>query len=304
MELTVDLGKLVLKNPILTASGTFGYGLEFADFYSLDVLGGIVVKGLSLEPRQGNPEPRLVETPCGLLNAIGLQNIGAKAFIRDILPLLPWDKTSVIVNMYARSVEEFSRLASMLAAAEGVAALEVNISCPNVQKGGLLFGQDPFQSQEVTQAVKANAGQKAVIVKLSPNVTDIVTIAQAVEQGGADCISLINTLGGMAVDVKTRRPSLGNVFGGLSGPAIKPVALKMVYQVCQSVKVPVIGIGGITSAEDVLEFILVGAHAVQVGSANFLRPDICKKIIDELKKQVVALGLAGWEGFRGKLLLD
>jgi dihydroorotate dehydrogenase (NAD+) catalytic subunit len=282
MDLRVEFAGLVLKNPIITASGTFGFGLEFQDFGDIRRLGGIVVKGLSLTPREGNPMPRIVETSCGMLNAIGIQNPGVEAFVRDKLPLLPWRETAIIANLYACSVQEFGALSGVLAAEEGVAALEVNVSCPNVQSGGAAFGQDPAQIRKVTEEVKKHGGGKPVIVKLSPNVTDIGLCARAAQDGGADAVSLINTLLGMAVDIRTRKPRLANVVGGLSGPAIKPVALRCVHQACRAVKIPVIGIGGIASAEDALEFILVGASAVQVGTANFLRPDQAFRIVDEL----------------------
>jgi dihydroorotate dehydrogenase (NAD+) catalytic subunit len=301
MQLDVNLPKLKLKNPILTASGTFGYGLEYQQYGELDNLGGMVVKGLSLKPRKGNPMPRIAETSCGMLNAIGLQNIGARAFVEQKLPNLPWDKTAVIANLYAQQCSEFAELAGYLAAQEGIAALEVNISCPNVKQGGLQFGQDPVMAAEVCQAVKDRAGSKPVIVKLSPNVTNIVQIAQKLEQAGADCLSLINTLSAMAVDIYSRKPKLANGIGGLSGPAIKPVALRMVYQVCQAVSIPVIGIGGIVSAEDVLEFILVGAHAVQIGSANFISPDRSFTLVKELEELCAKLDINNWADFRGQV---
>lgn len=301
MDLSVNIAGLRLKNPILTASGTFGYGLEFTPYGDLKNLGGIVVKGLSWEPREGNPMPRIAETPCGMLNAIGLQNIGVQAFVEKKLPLLPWSEVPVIANLYACDAEEFARLAEYLAQQEGIAALEVNISCPNVRAGGVLFGQDPLQAAQVTKAVKTKAGAKPVIVKLSPNVTDIADIARAVADGGADALSLINTLTGMAVDIHTRKPRLANVFGGLSGPAVKPVALRCVYQVCRAVSLPVIGIGGIASAEDALEFILLGASAVQVGTANFLRPDMSFRIAEELPGLLRELKITSLESFRGSL---
>jgi dihydroorotate dehydrogenase (NAD+) catalytic subunit len=301
MDLSVRLGSLRLNNPIITASGTFGYGLEFAPYGDLKRLGGIAVKGLSLKPRAGNPVPRIAETPCGMLNAIGLQNIGVERFLRDKLPLLPWKETAIIANLYGQSEEEFTALASMLAAEPGIAALEVNISCPNVKEGGVQFGQDPACAAGVTRAVKRAAGAKPVMVKLSPNVADIAAIGRAVASEGADMISLINTLSGMAVDVRTRRPRLANLYGGLSGPAIKPVALRMVHQLCRAVSVPVVGLGGIASAEDVLEFILVGATAVQVGTANFLRPDFAFRLVDEIEALAMELGICSWEEFRGSL---
>lgn len=301
MDPSVTIAGLRLKNPILTASGTFGYGLEFMPYGDLTALGGIVVKGLSWEPREGNPMPRIAETPCGMLNAIGLQNIGAREFVQKKLPHLPWADVPVIANLYACDALEFARLAEYLADQQGIAALEVNISCPNVRAGGSLFGQDPLQAAQVTAAVKAKAGGKPVIVKLSPNVTDIAAIARAVADAGADALALINTLTGMAVDIRTRTSRLANVVGGLSGPAIKPVALRCVHQVCQAVDLPVIGIGGIASAEDALEFILVGASAVQVGTANFLRPDMSFRIAAQLPALLHELGVSSWEEFRGSL---
>jgi dihydroorotate dehydrogenase (NAD+) catalytic subunit len=301
MNLAVELAGLRLKNPVLTASGTFGYGVEFAPYGDLTELGGIVVKGLSWEPRAGNAMPRIAETPCGMLNAIGLQNIGVRRFVAEKLPLLPWAEVPVIANLYACDVEDFARLAEFLAGQEGVAALEVNISCPNVQAGGILFGQDPAQAARVTRAVKDRAGAKPVIVKLSPNVTDITTVAKAAADGGADILALINTLSGMAVDVRTRKPRLANIIGGLSGPAIKPVGLRCVYQVSRAVDLPIIGLGGIASAEDVLEYILVGAWAVQIGTANFLRPDTAFRIAADLPDLLDELGVTAWEEFRGAL---
>ena len=301
MDLSVDLGKLCLKNPIMSASGTFGYGLEFSSFGDLKELGAIVVKGLSIKPKKGNPVPRISETPCGMLNAIGLQNIGVESFLKNKLPLLPWKETPVVVNLYAQSAQEFGELTGILSNEPGIAALEINISCPNVREGGVQFGQSPKAAAAVVSEVKKRCGDKPLIIKLSPNVTDIRAIAQAVQRSGADMISLINTLGGMAVDVYTRKPRLANVFGGLSGPAIKPVALKMVYEVCGEVDIPVIGLGGISSAEDVLEFILVGAHAVQIGTANFLRPDFIFNLIRELPQTMSRTGVTSLEEFRGGL---
>lgn len=298
MNMKVQCGPLRLKNPIVAASGTFGYGQEFARFGDLERLGGFVVKGLSLKPRQGNPEPRLAETASGMLNAIGLQNIGVERFLKEKLPRLPWDKTAVIANLYAQDEAEFASLAGMLADEPGVAALEVNISCPNVKSGGVQFGQDPACAAGVTRAVKKRAGKTPVMVKLSPNVADITAVARAVQDEGADMLSLINTLSGMAVDAATRRPVLANVVGGLSGPAIKPVALRMVFQVCRAVDTPVMGMGGIVSARDVLEFLLVGAHAVQVGTASFLRPDACFRLVDEVHAEAERLGVTDWDAFR------
>ncbi|MEA5089324.1 dihydroorotate dehydrogenase [Solidesulfovibrio sp.] len=300
-DASVRLAGLALKNPVLTASGTFGYGLEFAPYGDLQALGGIVVKGLSLKPRLGNPMPRIAETPCGMLNAIGLQNCGVEKFLRDKLPLLPHATTPIVANLYACDADEFAELAGVLSAAEGVAALEVNISCPNVKAGGIAFGQDPAMAGRLAEAVKKRAGDKPVWVKLSPNVTDIVEIARAAVLGGADALTCINTLTGMAVDIRTRRPRLANVIGGLSGPAIKPVALRCVWQVCRAVSAPVIAVGGISSAEDALEFILVGAHAVQIGTANFMRPDMAFRIAERLPALMEELGIESLDAYRGSL---
>ncbi|CAK7005585.1 MAG: Dihydroorotate dehydrogenase B (NAD(+)), catalytic subunit [Desulfovibrio sp.] len=308
MDLSVTLNgqthDLSLKNPILTASGTFGYGVEFASYGDLASLGGMVVKGLSLEPREGNPSPRIVETVSGMLNAVGLQNDGVDAFCTQKLPLLPWQETAVMANIYASSAEEFGRLAARLNDEEGVAALEVNVSCPNVREGGVAFGQDPGMIAQVTSIVRHAAPGKHIMVKLSPNVTDITVMARAAEDAGADSISCINTLLGMAVDLKTRRPSLANVVGGLSGPAIKPVALRCVWQVARAVKIPVIGVGGISCVEDVLEFILAGAHAVQIGTASFMRPDCAFDLVQQLPEACERLGITSLEELRGSLQLD
>ena len=294
-------GSLVLKNPVLTASGTFGYGLEFVPYGNLAELGGIVSKGLSLRPKQGNPTPRIAETACGMLNAVGLQNCGVEEFIGHYLPQLPVADLPVIANIYADNLTDFGELAAILGKTPGLAALEVNISCPNVSCGGVLFGQDPEQAAKVTEAVKKNSGNLPVIIKLSPNVTDITAIARACEGAGSDMISCINTLTGLAVDLRKRAPLLANVTGGLSGPAIKPVALRCVWQVVRAVKIPVIGLGGVSSAEDVLEFILVGAHAVQVGTAKFTRPDRSFQLVRELAELMDKLGINSLEEFRGSL---
>ncbi|MFP3981493.1 MAG: dihydroorotate dehydrogenase [Desulfobacterales bacterium] len=280
-DLAVDIGGICLKNPILTASGTFGYGVEFEELVDLSRLGGIIVKGLSLAPDAGNPPPRIVETASGMLNAIGLENIGIDAFIRDKLPRLSGYDTPVIVNTYATTEEAYAELAARIDTVEQVAGIEVNISCPNVKAGGAAFGVDTQAAGRVVTAVRRNT-KKPVIVKLSPNVTDIVCVARRVEDSGADAVSLINTITGMAVDIHTRRPKLGNVTGGLSGPAIKPVALRMVWQAAGAVKIPVIGIGGIMCAEDVLEFMIAGATAVEIGTANFANPQVTMEIIDGL----------------------
>lgn len=305
MDLSVTLKgptqSLHLKNPVLTASGTFGYGMEFAPYGDLTSLGGIIVKGLSLLPRDGNPCPRIVETTAGMLNAVGLQNDGVEAFCKEKLPRLPWQHLPVIANLYATSPAEFGELAARLNEEEGVAALEVNVSCPNVKSGGILFGQDPKLAAAVTRAARDAAPNKPLIIKLSPNVTDIALMARSVQDAGADMISCINTLSGMAVDVARRKPRLANVIGGLSGPAIKPVALRCVWQVCTAVDIPVIGLGGICSVEDVLEFILVGAHAVQIGTANFISPDRAFEIVKELPAVCRQLGVTSLDELRGSL---
>ncbi|RWX51778.1 dihydroorotate oxidase B, catalytic subunit [Candidatus Electrothrix marina] len=280
-DLRVQIGSLALRNPVMTASGTFGYAREFANLVDLDRLGGIIVKGISLQPKPGNPPPRIVETACGMLNAIGLENVGVDRFITGKMPYLRKLSTPVVVNILGDSVEEYSEIARRLDGAEGVAALEVNISCPNVKKGGVAFGTVPEMAARVTEAVRRFT-TLPLIVKLSPNVTDIVLMARAVADAGADAVSLINTLIGMAIDPVSRRPRLANVIGGLSGPAIKPVALRMVWQVAQAVSLPVIGIGGITTAADALEFLLAGASAVQVGTANFYDPSAAENIVQGL----------------------
>ncbi len=302
MDLSVNLGAgLTIKNPIIPASGTFGYGVEFASFGDLTQLGAIIVKGLSLQPRAGNAMPRVTETAAGMLNAVGLQNDGVESFIKDKLPRLPWKETPIIANIYASCADDFAELAAILSAEEGVAGLEVNISCPNVHEGGILFGQDPHMAAKLTEAVRKAAPNTPLMVKLSPNVTNIVTIAKAVEDAGADSISCINTLSGMAVDIRTRKPQLANVIGGLSGPAIKPVALRCVWQVAQAVKIPVVGLGGISCAKDVLEFILVGAHAVQVGTANFMRPDFCFTLAEEVSALCKEYNIENLKTLRGTL---
>ncbi|WP_028323001.1 dihydroorotate dehydrogenase [Desulfatiglans anilini] len=278
VDMRVSLGPLQLKNPVVAASGTYGYGEEYAELVDPSLLGGIVVKGLSLKPREGNPPPRIVETPCGMLNAIGLANCGLDRFLAEKVPLLDNLDTAVIVNIYGHSTAEYGDLAEALRGVDAVDALEVNISCPNVECGGLAFGTDPLAAARVTESVVRHA-DKPVIVKLSPNVTDIRVIARAVEAAGADALSLINTLTGMAVDVASRRPLLGNVSGGLSGPAIKPVALYMLYQTVRAVHIPVMGMGGIMGARDALEFLITGATALQVGTAHFVDPRASIEIV-------------------------
>jgi dihydroorotate dehydrogenase (NAD+) catalytic subunit len=279
MDLTVEIGNLKLKNPVITASGTFGYGEEYSEFVDLDRLGAVVVKGLSTHPKEGNPPPRIVETAAGMLNSIGLQNIGIERFIKDKLPFLRRFNTCVIVNFFGDSVEEFVEAAIRLSAAEGIHGLEMNISCPNKQAGWCIFGTDPRVTFEVVNAVRKKTALP-LIVKLSPNVTDIALMARTAEDAGADAVSLINTITGMAIDIRTRMPKLGNIAGGLSGPAVKPVAVRMVYEVFKAVKIPVIGMGGIMTAEDAIEFIIAGASAVAVGTANFVRPSATMEILD------------------------
>lgn len=283
IKMAVNIGGLLLKNPVMTASGTFGYGKSYADYVDLNKLGAVVVKGLSLKPRLGNPPPRIMETASGMLNAVGLQNIGVEAFVEEKLPFLRGYDVAVVANIYGESYSEYQQVAKRLSLAKGVHALEVNVSCPNVKKGGLSFGSDPKIAAEVTRRVKGET-HLPVIVKLTPNVTDIAAIAEAVEKAGADAVSLINTLAGMSVNLKTRRPHLKNVTGGLSGPAIKPVALRMVWQVVQRVSIPVIGIGGIMTAQDALEFLILGAKAVQIGTANFINPRATADIIDDIQE--------------------
>ena len=285
-DLHVDIGGTILKNPVMTASGTFGYAREFEQLLDLNRLGGIVVKGLSLEPSMGNKPPRIVETPCGMLNAIGLENVGITAFIEEKLPFLKQLSTPVFVNIYGSTVEEYARLAARVDEVAEIAGVEVNISCPNVQAGCLAFGVDPFVTAEVVTAVRKHTA-KHLIVKLTPNVTDITAIAQSAEEAGADSISLINTMTGMAIDIESRRSKLANITGGLSGPAIKPIALRMVWQVVQKVKIPVIGIGGIMTAEDALEFLIAGATAIQVGTANFVNTRATIDIIDGIESFLV-----------------
>jgi dihydroorotate dehydrogenase (NAD+) catalytic subunit len=277
MRLGVELGGLRLKNPLIAASGTFGYGVEYEGILDLSLLGGIVSKGLYLEPRDGCPVPRIVETPSGLLNAIGLQGVGIRAFVKDVLPRLARYDTAVIVNVCGDTVEEYAEVAR-IADAPGVAALEVNISCPNVKKGGIAFGGDPRMTHEVVSAVR-KATRLPVIPKLSPNVADVTVFARVCEEAGADALSCINTLLGLAIDVERRVPRLAFGTGGLSGPAIRPVALRMAWQAARAVRIPVIGIGGITSAGDALEFLVAGCRAVQVGTANFVDPGIYARIL-------------------------
>jgi len=286
-DISIKLGALELSNPVIAASGTFGYGLEFIPFVDLNRLGGLCTKGLSLEPRLGNPVPRVFETASGMLNAIGLENVGLKQFRDEKLPRLQKFQTRVIANFFGETVREYVEMAEQLSPLERIDALEMNISCPNVEEGGLAFSSNPQIVEQVVKAVRP-ATQKFLIVKLSPNVTDICEIAQAAEAAGADAVSLVNTYVGMALDIETRKPFLANGSGGLSGPAIKPIALNMVYQVARTVSIPVIGMGGIRTAEDALEFLMAGASAVQVGTANFFDPAVTVKIVDGIQRWCVA----------------
>lgn len=288
--LSVEIAGLKLKNPVMTASGTFGYGLEFSPYMDLNRLGAIVVKGLSLNPRQGNPGPRIVETPCGMLNAIGLQNVGVDFFINEKLPALRNYDTRIIANIFGETIEDYAEVARRLEASEGVSAVEINISCPNVKKGGIVFGTDPVEAAKVVSAVRKST-KLPIITKLSPNVTDIKVMVKSVEDAGTDAISLINTITGMVIDVEKRRPVLATKTGGLSGPAIRPVAVRMTWEAKKVAKVPLIGIGGIIEGKDALEFILAGATAVQVGTANFIEPDASVKVIDGIEEYVKRHGV-------------
>jgi dihydroorotate dehydrogenase (NAD+) catalytic subunit len=289
-SLAVELGGLRLKNPVMTASGTFGYGEEYSEFLDLNRLGAIVVKGLSPVPRQGNPVPRIVETPSGMLNSIGLQNIGVRAFIDEKMPFLRRLDTPVIVNFFGDNISEFEQAAEELGSCDGIHGLEMNISCPNKQAGWSVFGTDPGIMSEVVSAVRKRTALP-LIVKLSPNVTCIGTMAKIAEDCGADAVSLINTLTGMVIDVGTRRPVLANRIGGLSGPAVRPVAVRMVWETCRAVKIPVIGLGGIMNTNDALEFIIAGAKAVQIGTANFANPLATIEIIEGLEAFLEKEGL-------------
>lgn len=289
-DLSVKLGSLELQNPVLTASGTFGYGEEFADFVDLDRLGGFIVKGTTLAPREGNPYPRMAETPSGMLNAVGLQNKGVDYFIEHIYPRLRGYRSEVIVNVSGACVDDYAEVCRRLADLDKIHAVEVNISCPNVKHGGMAFGTTTAGASEVVSAVR-KAWPRHLMVKLSPNVTDITEIARAAEGAGADAVSLINTLMGMAVDVERRRPMLSTVTGGLSGPAVRPVAVRMVWQTAKAVKIPVIGLGGIASGRDAIEFMLAGARAIEVGTANFINPAVCVEIVDWISDWCVRHGV-------------
>ena len=298
----IQIGGITLKNPVMTASGTYGYGLEYSDFIDLSKLGGIVVKGTTINPRQGNPYPRMAETPSGMLNAVGLQNKGVEYFCSEIYPSIKDIETHMIVNVSGSTVEDYMATAERIAELYKIPAIELNISCPNVKEGGMAFGVTCAGAAEVVRAVR-KVYPKTLIVKLSPNVTDITEIARAVEAEGADSISMINTLLGMAIDVKSRKPILSTVTGGLSGPAVKPVALRMVWQTAKVVSIPIIGMGGISSCEDAIEFLLAGASAVQVGTYNFVDPTITTKIASGIEDYLVQNNMTDVSELIGGLIL-
>ena len=301
-NMSVEIAGINFRNPVMPASGTFGYGEEYAPFLDLEKIGAIVTKGLSLKPKAGNPTPRIAETISGMLNAIGLQNVGIDAFIQHKMPFLRTVTTPVIANFFGNTLEEYGEVAKRLNDIPEIAAGELNISCPNVKQGGIVFGTDPKAASEVVELVRKNL-QKPLIVKLTPNITDITVVARAVEEAGADAIACINTLTGMSVDVHTRKPRIANTVGGLSGPAIRPVAVRMVHQVVQTVNVPVIGIGGIVRPMDAIEFFIVGAKAVQVGTANFVDPAAMLTIIDGIEEFLIEEGLDDIHDLIGSLKL-
>ena len=301
LKTQVHIGRgLTIKNPVMTASGTFGYGLEYGDFIDLNRLGGVLVKGTTLHPRQGNPYPRMAETPSGMLNAVGLQNKGVDYFCEHIYPTISGYETAMIVNVSGSQVEDYIETAEKINTLEGIPAIELNISCPNVKEGGMAFGVTCAGAASVVRAVRA-VYDKTLIVKLSPNVTDITEIARAVEAEGADSISMINTLLGMAIDAEKRRPVLSTITGGLSGPAVKPIALRLVWQTAQAVKVPIIGMGGISSAKDAIEFLLAGASAVEVGTYNFVDPSVTTQIVDGIEDYMRRHGFTDIQDLIGAL---
>jgi len=301
LDLSVNIGGLKLKNPVIAASGTFGFGREYAKYFDLNRLGGISVKGLTLEPRKGNDPPRIAETPGGILNSVGLQNPGVHAFIRDEIPFLRKYNLAVIANIAGNSVEDYCKMAEILSDAD-IDAIELNVSCPNVKEGCLLFGSSAHGVSEVVGAIRKYC-RKPLIVKLSPNVTDITEIAKAAESSGADCVSLINTILGMAIDIEKKKPVLANIMGGLSGPAVKPVAVRMVYQVTKAVKIPVIGMGGISGGNDAIEFLLAGASAVMIGTAGFVNPGVWVETIEGIEKYMQKHNIARVEDLTGGLVI-
>ncbi len=300
MDLTVNIGYLNFKNPVMTASGTFGYGEEYSEFVDLSRLGAIVVKGISLKPKEGNPPPRICETPCGMLNAIGLQNIGLKEFLKDKLPYLRKFDTVVIVNILGNTINEYVRLAEALDD-KGVDGIELNVSCPNVKKAGVIFGTDRKILAKLIVKVRESVKKAVLITKLSPSVSNIQEFSKIAEDSGSDAISLINTILGMAIDIETRRPKLANFTGGLSGPAIKPIAVRMIWEAYNTVKIPIIGMGGIMSAEDAIEFMLAGATAVAVGTANFVKPRATVAIIDGIMRYLEKKGMSSVKEIIGGL---
>ena len=301
-DLNVNIGQLILKNPVMPASGTFGYGTEYMEETDLEKLGAIIVKGLSNAPSKGNPSPRVIETPSGLLNAVGLENIGIHDFINSKLPKLTKFNTPVITNIYGKSEDDYIEITEIINEIDEISAIEVNISCPNVKQGGIAFGTSPQSCSNLVSVLRKKTS-KTLIIKLSPNVTDIREIALSAQDSGADAVSLINTITGMAIDIKTRKPLLANITGGLSGPAIRPVALRMVYEAALVLDIPVIGIGGITSFEDAVAFIIAGASAVQIGTGNFLDPKICEKTILGIEKFMIKNKIYSINELRGSLLV-
>lgn len=299
-DLSVNIGKLSMKNPVMTASGTFGYGTEFEDFINLEDIGGIIVKGTTLHRREGNPYPRMAETPSGMLNAVGLQNKGVDYFVENIYPQIKDINTNIIVNVSGSAIEDYVKTAEIINELSNIPAIELNISCPNVKQGGMAFGVSAKGACDVVKAVRS-VYNKTLIVKLSPNVTDITEIAKAAEDSGADSVSLINTLLGMAIDSEKRRPILSTITGGLSGPAVKPIALRMVWQVSKAVKIPIIGLGGIMNAEDAIEFILAGASAIQIGTANFIDPEATVKIANGINNYLDRHGYSSVNDIIGAL---
>lgn len=286
----VKIGKLTLKNPVLTASGTFGYGLEYSQFLDLNLLGGIIIKGLSLNPKEGNPPPRIYETPCGMLNSIGLQNIGLNAFVKEKLPILKRFDTKIIVNFFGENLDEYIELAGKLDATDGIHALEMNVSCPNKKSEWRKMGLNPELLKKAVREVR-RVTKKTLIIKLSPQVTDIEEMAKVCEEEGADALSLINTIPAMVIDIKTRKSIIGNPIGGLSGPAIRPIAVRMVWEASKAVEIPIIGIGGITSAEDALQFLIAGARAFAVGTANFINPLCSIEVIEGIERFLIEEGI-------------
>jgi len=308
MEIAMDTSvritdSLILKNPVMSASGTFAYGEEFSEMFDLSILGGIVTKGLSLNPKQGNPTPRVVETPCGLINAIGLENVGLDVFLKEKLPFLKRYNTPVIVNFFGSAEDEYVLMAERLSGLEGVSGIEMNVSCPNVKKGGIEFGKDPDQLYTLAEKVR-KVTDKTLIIKLSPMVTDIVQMALAAQDAGANALTCINTIPAMAIDEQTMRPVLGNITGGLSGPAIKPVSLRIVWDVCRQVTIPVIASGGITSYRDVIQFLLAGAHAVEIGSESLRNPNCFSAIIEDVSAYMQSNNIECLSDIRQRLILE